>query len=248
MNTRIQMFAAVALVPVLMVLTVPTLSGAEPPADTRVPAVIRVIVDHSNHLALIPEGTLLPANLVLFAAQERPEGTESSAPDLVRPLTLAWAPAERFAGMAVDSEHEQVPEIDPSLGDRDGVPLGLQSVQVCPFSLIVEFGPGMTHYVTCNKWPGIIRVNGVNEAWYPTTSLEADIWWNLNVPGRPSKRIRPSFPCYPSQGHCLAQWGADLGVPGATFDNVARVRLPGACTPDPPSCPTYISVVSIPLT
>ncbi|MBK9968803.1 MAG: hypothetical protein IPP07_29700 [Holophagales bacterium] len=88
---------------ILAITASPCLAGEEPKTDdTKVP-VIRVVVDHENHLALVPEGTVLPGGLQILSSADlsRADGTDVAgrASSARRPLVFAYAPAERFAGL-----------------------------------------------------------------------------------------------------------------------------------------------------
>lgn len=217
--------------------------------DAKVPT-IRVIIDHENHLALVPEGTIVPSGLRLFATRGvEPESERGDSIPLPaqRPLVFSYAPVERFSHFAdasdvrVDAEDIEVVQAE---GDRQAQAAASQAG--CPSEVEIEMGPGIVHHLVCS-YP--LDPNGrqmqqvVGTLTYPTTALQARMYWVKHNSNGTTSTWDPAN-CVPSAGECGSGVAFYLPISVVSLDAKAYVRLPGGCNQNPPSCPIYTSSVT----
>jgi hypothetical protein len=240
---------------ILAIAASPCLAGDEPKADdTKVP-VIRVVVDRENHLALVPKGTVLPGGLQILSSTEETAGAPgaiSRSTSVQRPLVFAYAPAERLAGLEpVEIPRDESSEVAEFNGPAEPGTNATKIGNPCPVTIVVEFGPEMTHEMTCSytsSGSGLYTEKLVSYTTYPTTATRSRI--NMVVDYAPP-RTDTSYDkvCVIPAGACTS-WTFFFGVPTAFPTNVvsnASVRLPGACTQDPPYCPFFSSSIVLPV-
>lgn len=243
---------AVLAVAILAMAVSPCTAGEAPKADdTKVP-VIQVIVDHENHLALVPEGTVIPNGLRIFSAFGVDSGDERAdlAPlPVQRPLVYSYAPAERFAHLA-ETEAVRVSPDEIAIVESEVrvLPEGAtMSSQACPSDINIELGPGINHRLVCTYYYnslGYLIQQVVGTLTYPTNSQQARMYWVEHLSNGSTSTWDPRN-CYPGRGTCGS--GMAVHVPESfitSLDARAYVRLPGPCTQDPPFCPVYTSLVN----
>lgn len=238
---------------------VPAALFAAPPAATKAPAgpgreapVIRVVIDHESHLALVPEGTVIPQGLRIYSSQvEDPDAdTDETAPAAVgRPLVFAYAPEERFATL------QTAPPLTPDLEEVTELgegplaePNATTSYFPCPSTVMVESGPGVVHQVTC-YYVGTIYT-GFTQRFdiqldYPTEATLKRLWDIGHYLNTGWDQVFNIKPCADGSGYCHYHrgWGTTPGM-NITWDSKSFVKLPGGCTQDPPSCPWYSTTLS----
>lgn len=246
-----------------MVLALTPLVIAGPPcvandlsrAEESKTPIIRVVVDHENHLALIPKGTVLPAGFQITASMgTSDEAFEDAArtPESERPLVFAYAPAERFIGLEprLDAGSETGETFE--LKDTEGPELKTLRVEnPCPVVIVVEVGPGIIHQFACtyeqfapNAWAEFFR----GQLFYPDDTVKVNYTKTMDFPP-PSRDYSYTINCPVPGGFCSSgQWAFHLPtVGGSTAIEKARVRLPGGCTQDPPYCPDFSSTIELPV-
>lgn len=223
----------------------PSLAGEESKADeARIP-VIRVIVDHENDLALVPEGTVLPGGFQILSTP----GLAVGASDLTargslsqRPLVFAYAPAERFAGLeAVEIPPDALGEIVEVAFPSTPGATATKISNPCPATIVVEVSPEIVHQMTCtypNYGPGQLYEKFVSYTSFPPTAMKSSITMITDFPP-PFSDSSLVTSCFIPSGECISSSHSFL-LPFYLSTNMvskATIRLPGACTQDPPYCP-----------
>lgn len=236
---------------IMAVAVSPGIDGDAPRTDTADVPVIRVIIDHENHLALVPEGTVLPQGIRIFSSIE----ADPNAPDTdllprshERPLVFSYAPVERFSHLSttpnVLATVDSLPISDP---DSSPTANGINSNQPCPSTIEVDMGGGVIHLVTCaflvdRSGHELQQVSAYLS--YPVPAVRARLLWVVHYVDH--DKTDDAGTCYFWIGECASTYGFctyfDQGV--LTLDSKAAVRLPGPCTGDPLSCPNYSNTVS----
>lgn len=223
----------------------PCLAGEETKTDdTKVP-VIRVIVDHENHLALVPEGTVLPGGIQILSSMELKASASNvpmRAPAAQRPLVFAYAPAERFAGLeAVEIPRDgrnEVVELNFPVGPEANA---TKSSNPCPVTIVVEVSPEITHQMKCSYQAfgaGNLQETFISYTSFPTTATRSRITMVTDY-APPWADVSRETVCFIPSGECTSL-NIGFGLPFLISTNVvsnASVRLPGPCTQDPPYCP-----------
>ena len=217
--------------------------------------IIRVVVDHENHLALIPKGTVLPAGFQITASMgTSDEALEAAArtPESERPLVFAYGPVERFVGV----------EPRPSAAGENGETFELRGTDVpepktvsagnpCPVVIVVEVGPGIIHQLACtyepymyNSWAEFFR----GQLFYPDDTVKVNYTKTMDFPP-PTPDYSYTLTCQVPGGFCSSGYSAFvLPTAGGIYAiEKARVRLPGFCTQDPPYCPNFSSTIELPV-
>jgi hypothetical protein len=244
---------AVLALAILALAVSPCVAGDAPKTDgTKVP-VIRIIIDHENHLALVPEGTIIPNGLRIFSTfgvDSDDERTDLAPLPTQRPLVFSYAPAERFSHFARTSEVRVSPD-DIAIVESDGRPQpeAATASQACPSEIDVEVGPDIIHHLVCTYFYnslGYLNQQVVGNLTYPTNSILPRMYWVKHYNNGATNTWDPRN-CFPSAGACGSGMAFYLPISITSLDARANVRLPGPCTQDPPFCPTYSSVVSYPI-
>lgn len=255
MKTSLKTLATVLALAIFGSTPSPCVAGEEPNAeDAKVP-VIRVVVDHENHLALVPEGTVLPGGLQILSSA----GLKAESSDVVargssaqRPLVFAYAPAGRFAGL----EPVEIPQDGSSEVVELSVPAereanATNSVNPCPVTIVVEFGPELIHEMTCSYTSfgaGQFTEKLVSYSYYPTTARRSTITTIVDYASQLEDSIHNKV-CVIPAGACTSTtmyFGVPFAIPTNIVSN-ASVRLLGACIQDPPFCPVYTSSIVLPV-
>lgn len=255
MKTALRTRIGVAAFAVLAAITTPHAAAIETPGvrDGEIP-VIRVIVDHEAQLALIPQGTVLPADFQIISSREESADGESFTPrseHVARPLVFAYAPAKRFEKLTVKETppgaHVEVVEInEPSSPERAAMRTG----NPCPAVIVVQVAPEISHQVTCAyyTYPTGERTQTYRSfTSYPSTAFSSKII----LANEDSNGIRYGaivYSCPVSAGECTTPlWAYQPRYnQGLSHVSTASVRLPGVCTQDPPYCPLFTNTIVIP--
>lgn len=220
--------------------------------DGEIP-VIRIIVDNEAQLALIPQGTVLPAGFQIISSRSETaddQGVTSRFEQVSRPLVFAYAPAKRFEKLVV-KETPRGADVEVVEFTERGIPdtAAVNIENPCPAVFVVEVGPEIIHQVTCDYETSQF---GQTEAFwsftsYPTTARSSSITRGLLDPaGR--LNLWSVKTCSVSAGQCSTPGMGMVGWPPTwSYQSTAAVRLPGACTQDPPFCPDYRNSIVIPI-
>ena len=240
---------------ILAITASPCLAGeATKTDDTKVP-VIRVVVDNENHLALVPEGTVLPGGLQILSSMELKASASNvpmRAPAAQRPLVFAYAPAERFAGLeAVEIPRDgktEVVEFNFPAGPEANA---TKSSNPCPVTIVVQVSPEITHQMKCwydSYGPGQLFERFISYTSFPTTAIRSRITMVTDYAPPMADSIRETV-CFIPSGECTS-WNIGFGLPFLSSTYVvsdALVRLPGPCTQDPPYCPIFTNSIVLPV-
>lgn len=189
MQLKSRTLAMVLVLPSLVIAAPPCVAGDSSRAGQSKIPIIRVIVDHEKHLALIPEGTVLPAGLQITSSVGMSDEALDAAtrtPESERPLVFAYAPAERFVGLeprpSAAGENGETFEFS---GTDAPEPKTVSAGNPCPAVIVVEFGPNIIHQVDCHYHdPGtILATEGfLSELAYPGDAIAVRFSWTYDVP------------------------------------------------------------------
>jgi hypothetical protein len=242
---------AVLLVAAAATITVSPVSAGNPaPRAGKETSVIYVVIDHENQLALVPEGTVIPAGLKIYSTQGDSADQAEIQGNLVkeaRPLVFSYAPADRFRAVRAHSVGDFVPEYVgylEAVGKAGSQPT---TVSPCPTQVVVELTPDSIHDVTCSYflYNGHWSEQITTILTFPTTIRQASQSVRFYNPNGPFQDfIAYAQGCAPPATRCGTAAGTGFPSMYRTVDSRAFVRMPGACTQDPPFCPSYYSTVT----
>ncbi|GEM_PF-5112255 len=255
MQLKSRTLAMVLALTPLVIAGPPCVAGDQSRAKESKTPIIRVVIDHENHLALIPKGTVLPAGFQITASMGTSDEAFEAAtrtPESERPLVFAYAPAERFVGLEprLDAGSETGETFE--LKGTEGPELKTLRVQnPCPVVIVVEVGPGIIHQLACtyeynpsNYWAEVFR----GELFYPNDTVRVHYTKTMVSPP-PAPDYTRTLSCAVSGGFCSSGRTAFIlpTAGGRYLREEARVRLPGVCTQDPPYCPDFSSTIELPV-
>lgn len=220
--------------------------------DRKIP-IIRVIVDNEAQLALIPQGTVLPAGFQIISSRDETADSQSVTSRferVSRPLVFAYAPAKRFEKLAVKETPRGADVEVVEFTERGATATAAAIIEnPCPAVFVVEVGPEIVHQVTCDYET---TQSGRTEVFwsftsYPTTARSSSIIRGLLDPAG-NLNLRTVTTCSVSAGQCSTPGMGMVGWPETwSYQSTAAVRLYGACTQDPPFCPDYTNSIVIPI-
>lgn len=249
-------WVAVLALTCLTIAATPCLAGDSPASakDAKVP-VIRVVIDHEKHLALIPEGTVLPAGLqITSSVGMSDEALDAAArtPESERPLVFAYAPAERFAGVEprpdVASENGETFELR---GTDVPEPKTVSAGNPCPTLIVVEFGPEIFQQVDCAYEVNVIGQQ-LESFWaylhFPTDARNVVFTRLVDYPA-PIPDSEWTTTCSIPSGSCRMQRSTFLEpvLTGTYYVSKARVRLSGASGPEQPDPLIFLNTIRLPV-
>jgi hypothetical protein len=244
--------------PALMVLLIMTAFVAALPGNAGQPAAnkakvpdVFVVIDREANLALVPEGTVVPAGLEISV----PVAQADKRAD--RRLVFAYAAEERFNALrefrarfdagelrgTIQRGHDLVSQVGVSSDSAASavVPGGVlgSTTSVCPVQLWVEPGPGVHYTYECHKphW-------GPYKWWIDfTIEQDTDMSTRMILGYHWSRDGRSGYTVYPSWLIDDTVWTSYSWNPDWVLDNIFSLytREAGPCTQDPPYCPPSYS-------
>lgn len=257
MQLKSRTLATVLALTPLVIATPPCVANDLSRAEESKIPIIRVVVDHENHLALIPEGTVLPAGFQITSSMGTSDEALDAAtrsPESERPLVFAYAPAERFVGLeprpSAAGENGETFELR---GTDAPEPKTVAAANPCPAVIVVEFGPNIFHQVECRVHipsSGYSTEAFLSDLTYPSDATGVRFSWTFDVPP-PAQDYTMVGTCpVPGDACSLTPLTCLLPVPlGSEYASRATVRFVGACTQDPPYCPhfVYTDTITLPI-